>query len=172
MGCAFNKSKVSAYIDGEMTGLEMQRVRAHLQVCRECAQAAEEMRSLKQALVSLRTMAPPEGLADRICAQLADVRPLSPLTRLVEKLRDVFTARRRVRTAWAVGCAAAVMLFAVLIVGVHQEPSVISAAPLDEYVQHQIAEFDSKPFIDYSEWAYRAGNDTIRLVNYQTASGR
>lgn len=172
MGCIFSKSTISAYVDGELTGVEMLRVRAHLRECAQCAQAAEEMKSVKQALISLRTVPPPAGLADRLCEAIADARPLSPVARTFERLRGAFSPRRRVRVAWTVAAAAACMLFAVLLTGIHNESPLVSAQPLNEYaVQHEmvdLADFQGGPFRDYSELVYTAGNNAVRYASHET----
>jgi anti-sigma factor RsiW len=176
MGCIFSKSTISAYVDGELTGVEMLRARAHIRECPQCARAAEEMRAVKQALLSLRTVSPPDGLADRLCDAIAQAAPVSPLARWIERLREAFSPRRRVRVVWTVAAAAACMLFAVLLTGIHNESALVSSEPLNQYtVQHELvdlADYKSSPFRDYSEWAYTAGNNAARFAMYQTPGER
>ena len=63
---------MSAYADGELTGLEMLAIRRHLSECAECAKEHESVRLMKQAVARLRTVAPREELAASILERLDD----------------------------------------------------------------------------------------------------
>ena len=52
-GCSAMQARFSEYLDGRLTGREMQRIAGHLEGCRECA---EEWRSLRQTQASLATL--------------------------------------------------------------------------------------------------------------------
>jgi len=65
-GCHTMQAKFSDYLDGRLTGLEMQRIAAHLDLCRECE---GEWLALKQNQVALAGLGPvpePENLLLRI----------------------------------------------------------------------------------------------------------
>jgi len=65
-GCGAMKAKFSEYLDGRLTGQEMQRIAAHLDGCADCA---NEWMSLRQVQASLATLGPvpePEDLPLRI----------------------------------------------------------------------------------------------------------
>ena len=65
-GCSATQAKFSEYLDGRLTGLEMQRIGAHLDKCRKCS---GEWLALKQNQASLSALGPvaaPEDLVLRI----------------------------------------------------------------------------------------------------------
>lgn len=65
-GCKSIRAEFSEYLDGRLTGREMQRIAGHLDRCQECA---EEWAALKQTQLSLATLGPvpePEDLLLRI----------------------------------------------------------------------------------------------------------
>jgi anti-sigma factor RsiW len=60
------QTKFSEYLDGRMTGREMQRAAAHLDRCPGCAREWRALRQNQVALASLRAVAEPEDLVLRI----------------------------------------------------------------------------------------------------------
>jgi mycothiol system anti-sigma-R factor len=72
MSCKSVQSKLSAYLDGEMSGTEMMNIRAHVNQCRACQ---SELEGLKSVQMILRGMpAGPEApamLPERITQSLA-----------------------------------------------------------------------------------------------------
>ena len=73
-GCNATQARFSEYLDGRLTGREMQRVAAHLERCRECA---AEWASLKQTQASLAVLGPvqePEDLLLRIRVAVSQER--------------------------------------------------------------------------------------------------
>ncbi len=65
-GCKSVQAKISEYLDGRMTGREMQRVSAHLDECRECAREFLTLRQNQSALASLGPVPEPEDLLLRV----------------------------------------------------------------------------------------------------------
>ena len=61
--CSAMQAKISEYLDGRMTGREMQRVAAHLDRCRSCA---DEFVALRQNSAALATLGPVPEPADLI----------------------------------------------------------------------------------------------------------
>ena len=57
-GCTAVRSKVTEYLDGRLTGREMQRIAGHLDVCRKCA---EEFETDQHLLRSLSLLGPVTG---------------------------------------------------------------------------------------------------------------
>jgi len=128
-GCSTTQAKFSEYLDGRLTGREMQRIAAHLDRCRECA---GEWLALKQTQASLAALGPapePEDLLLRIRVAVSQER-----------------ARRRKSTfeswglAWhntigpfllqaAAGFASAVLLLGTVtvLVGMFTQPEVAQA---------------------------------------------
>lgn len=72
--CSPMQAKFSEYLDGRLTGREMQRIAAHLDRCPDCAR---EWASLKQTLSSLTSLGPlpaPDDLMLRIRVALSHER--------------------------------------------------------------------------------------------------
>jgi hypothetical protein len=73
-GCNATQARFTEYLDGRLTGREMQRVATHLERCRECA---DEWTALKQTQASLAGLGPvqaPEDLALRIRVAVSQER--------------------------------------------------------------------------------------------------
>jgi anti-sigma factor RsiW len=66
MTCKSVSQKLDSYLDGELTGGEMQAMRTHLYDCAACAEEAESYRSIKSALSNLPCCDPPVGLEERL----------------------------------------------------------------------------------------------------------
>jgi len=65
-GCTAVQAKFSEYLDGRMTGREMQRIASHLDRCSECAGEWRALRRNQTALASLGAVPEPEDLVLRI----------------------------------------------------------------------------------------------------------
>ncbi len=65
-GCSAIQEKFSDYVDGRMTGREMQRVTAHLDLCPKCAGEFSMLRQNQAVLASLGPVPEPEDLLLRI----------------------------------------------------------------------------------------------------------
>jgi anti-sigma factor RsiW len=64
--CTAMQARFSEYLDGRMTGREMQRIAAHLDRCRECAGEWRALRQNQGALASLGSVPAPEDLFLRV----------------------------------------------------------------------------------------------------------
>lgn len=73
MNCHKVSSLTSAYIDGELTGVEMLEIRRHLDHCHACMLQYESLRYTKQLLARLTYVEPRPGLAASICAKLDEI---------------------------------------------------------------------------------------------------
>jgi anti-sigma factor RsiW len=76
-GCNAVQERFTEYLDGQLTGREMQRIAAHLEDCRGCAR---EWASLRQAQASLAALGPvpePEDLLLRIRVAVSQERARS-----------------------------------------------------------------------------------------------
>ncbi len=65
-GCSVMQAKFSDYLDGRLTGREMQRIAAHLDRCGECAGEWKAFEQVQSSLASLGPVAEPEDLLLRI----------------------------------------------------------------------------------------------------------
>ncbi len=76
--------RLSALIDGELTGAELDRAYAHLARCPQCRAEAAELRALKAKLRGLVAGAPAEAaMTSRLIASTGPGGPLPPRQRLL-----------------------------------------------------------------------------------------
>jgi anti-sigma factor RsiW len=76
--------RLSALVDGELDGAELDRAHAHLAGCQQCRAEAAELRALKQKLRELMTGAPAEAaMTRRLIAMTGPGGPLPPRRRLL-----------------------------------------------------------------------------------------
>ncbi len=68
------QSKFSEYLDGRLSGREMQRIAAHLERCQECAAEWAELRQSQAALATLGPMPEPKDLLLRIRVAISHER--------------------------------------------------------------------------------------------------
>src|SRR5215470_11184226 len=88
--------RLSALVDGELGGAELDRAHAHLAACEPCRAEAAELRELKQKLRGLITRAPAEAaMTSRLIAMTGPGGPVPPrrhLLRVVPGRRPVSPA--------------------------------------------------------------------------------
>ncbi|MEN6357127.1 MAG: zf-HC2 domain-containing protein [Armatimonadota bacterium] len=70
MNCRRVVSLMSAYVDGELTGVEMLEIRRHLGDCADCAEEYESIRLVKQMLFRLDAVKPRADFAASIMTNL------------------------------------------------------------------------------------------------------
>lgn len=70
MNCYKTQSLISAYVDGELPGVEMLAIRQHLGDCTNCSMEFESILYVKRSMAALATKNPSADLASRICSQL------------------------------------------------------------------------------------------------------
>lgn len=75
--CGSIQSKFSEYLDGRLTGHEMQTISAHIEACRECAVEWTELRRTQVALASLGPVPEPNDLLLRIRVAVSQERARS-----------------------------------------------------------------------------------------------
>ena len=76
--------RLSALVDGELDGAELDRAHAHLAGCEQCRTEAAELRVLKQKLRGLMTGAPAEAaMTRRLIAMTGPGGPMPPRRRLL-----------------------------------------------------------------------------------------
>lgn len=73
-GCSPMQAKFSEYLDGRLTGREMQRVADHLDRCRACAGEWASMRQVQASLASLGPVQEPDDLLLRIRVAVSQER--------------------------------------------------------------------------------------------------
>ncbi len=72
--CTSMQAKFSDYLDGRMTGREMQRIAAHLDICGECANDWQALRRNQVAIANLEPVQEPEDLLLRIKVSVSQER--------------------------------------------------------------------------------------------------
>jgi anti-sigma factor RsiW len=76
--------RLSALVDGELSGAERDRAHAHLAGCEQCRSEAAELRALKQKLRGLLDGAPAEAaMTSRLIALTGPGGPMPPRRRLL-----------------------------------------------------------------------------------------
>ncbi len=89
--------RLSALVDGELSGAERDRAYAHLASCAQCRAEAAQLRALKQKLRSLVEGAPAEAaMIRRLISMTGPGGPLPPRRRLLRVVpaRDGGSSRR------------------------------------------------------------------------------
>jgi anti-sigma factor RsiW len=114
---------MSAYVDGELTGVEMLEIRRHLNECTECAEEYESTRFTKQMIFRLATVKPREDLVTSILTNLDAIEVPHYQRMLNSAARFVHQKLSPVAAALAVSGVALVIMSAGGVDGVHTEPS-------------------------------------------------
>ena len=65
-GCGSMRVRFSEYLDGRLTGVEMQRIARHLEKCRDCAAEWYALRNAQASLAALGPVAEPKDLLLRV----------------------------------------------------------------------------------------------------------
>ena len=73
-GCNAMQARFSEYLDGRLTGVEMQRIAAHLEGCRECAAGWTSLRHAQASLATLGSVPEPRDLLLRIRVAVSQER--------------------------------------------------------------------------------------------------
>lgn len=70
MNCRKANNLISAYIDGELSGVEHIMVREHLDQCADCREEYDTLVSMKRTLASIKMQAPRTELPSQIMARI------------------------------------------------------------------------------------------------------
>lgn len=73
-GCGSMRVKFSEYLDGRLTGMEMQRIAAHLETCRSCAAEWQSLRTTQSSLAALGPVPEPRDLLLRVRVAVSQER--------------------------------------------------------------------------------------------------
>ncbi|HEY1577325.1 MAG TPA: anti-sigma factor [Terracidiphilus sp.] len=157
--CNSIQSKFSEYLDGRMTGYEMQSIAAHIDTCRDCSVEWTGLKKAQIALATLGAVPQPEDLLLRIRVAVSQERARSRRS-LIERWRlawDNTVGPFVLQTA--AGFASAVLLLGTVtvLVGMFTRPEIAQGA--DEPLGMATA-----PHFLYVSSAV-ASNDQIREVS-------
>ena len=67
--CEAYRDRISAYLDGELTGEERRELLAHLEICGDCRMCLDSELAIREALAGLETPAP-EGFEARVMEKI------------------------------------------------------------------------------------------------------
>jgi hypothetical protein len=76
-GCTAMQAKFSEYLDGRLTGVEMQRIAFHLDQCLHCSAEWTSLRNVQSSLSALGSMQEPDDLLLRIRVAVSQERARS-----------------------------------------------------------------------------------------------
>src|ERR1700679_2057081 len=76
-GCTAMQAKFSEYLDGRLTGVEMQRIASHLEQCLHCSAEWASLRNVQSSLAALGPMQEPDHLLLRIRVAVSQERARS-----------------------------------------------------------------------------------------------
>lgn len=124
MNCRRVSSLISAYIDGELTGVEMLEIRRHLDGCRACMLQYESLRYTKQLLSCLKYVEPRPGLTSELCARLDDIE-IPGYQRVWHRITGYGHLHMRV-TPIAASCTAVGALLLLLLSHSVKQPDVVA----------------------------------------------
>ena len=128
-GCGAMKAKFSEYLDGRLTGQEMQRIAAHLDGCADCADEWTSIRNVQASLAMLGPVPEPKDLPLRIRVAVSQERarhrksPFHALSLAWHNTVGPFLLQA------AAGFASAVLLLGtvILLVGIVAQPEAAQA---------------------------------------------
>ena len=128
---------MSAYVDDELTGVEMLEIRRHLGECESCAQEYESVRFVKHAVARLATVTPREDFAASIMAKLDEVS-IPAYQRIIDSIMRV--AHRKISpVAAALGaCGLALVILSagsMEPIQPEQTPQIAASTPYNLYVE-------------------------------------
>jgi len=136
VNCRKVNQLLSAYMDGELRGIEQRQVFEHLARCAECELEYESILQMKRMLGCMRTQQPSPDLQARISyaltweeAQSASRTPEMLWTRLRIQAQDLFATPQ----GWGLGAIAVLGLYAI----VHHLPSAPGANATSTIVWQQ-----------------------------------
>jgi mycothiol system anti-sigma-R factor len=111
--CTEYQANIQLYVDGELTGEELEEFRAHLARCTECRKAVQEEESFSRLIRAARPpVVAPESLRSAALKSIEQAR--------VMQSGQEFVARRTrpIFRAWSMAAAAAIVLFVIASVAV------------------------------------------------------
>lgn len=116
MACPEVRKRFLIYLDGAVSGREMQAIAAHLETCAECDQQFQSLQTVQQTLASLGAVKPPPDLGMRLRIAISHER-LRTSTTVLERMRDSFSLRWQNALRHLVLQASAGLAGAIVLVG-------------------------------------------------------
>jgi anti-sigma factor RsiW len=105
---------VEPYLDGELSGLRLQRMQRHLASCGSCRDELAAARSIQEELHALPKLSCPDVVVETVLRQVAASQPESAWSRLRSELLQALGGSLWRPAAAAAGVAAVALLIALL----------------------------------------------------------
>ena len=116
MNCRKVTHLLSAYMDGELPGIESLQIRDHLKLCRECASEYDDLLGMKRLVGRLKIQEPANDIAADILQSIrievdlrAERSPLARFQQFVESLRHAIASPRALGLGFGVAAIAALL---------------------------------------------------------------
>lgn len=164
MNCNRTKKLMSAYIDNELTGMEMLAIRRHTSVCKECELELEAFLSTKESLSRLKNVTPKVDILNIILSRL-DNESSSFQQRMWVYISS-HCARKHMKTAFVSLAACGVALLAVNIneIGNNSfstESNMVASNDILITASHYNIPEANNSFVSYENKPLRLANDNF-----------
>lgn len=126
MNCEKVRTRLSEYVDGEVTGKEACSIAEHIAVCVDCSQEEQLLRKTSELLRHWENPPAPDGFCEALLAR-AENAPRRPRGSIINAVRPLAGPRVRIKMAFY---GAAVMLLCIGIVLFTRSP--LKKAPMVE----------------------------------------
>jgi hypothetical protein len=167
--CAQSKSMLSAYLDGAITGKQMQALDRHLRECSACENEYESLRRTQFVLARLGPARVPEDLSLKLRLAISHEAARRRTPRFGNLVLHIENAMRAFMFPATTGIIATVLIFGVLI-GLLASPPAVHANASDVPLM-----FATDPELQPSSFGFIMGvasEDSLVIQAYIDANGR
>jgi Putative zinc-finger len=169
MTCMQSKSMLSAYLDGAVTGKQMQVLDRHLRECSACQSEYESLRHTQLVLARLGPARVPEDLSLKLRLAISHEASRRRTSQIGNLILHVQNALRAFMVPATTGLVATVLVFSVLI-GLLTSPQPVHANASDVPLM-----FSTDPELQPSSFGFSMGvtsEDSLVIQAYVDANGR
>jgi hypothetical protein len=169
MTCMQSKSMLSAYLDGAVTGKQMQALDRHLRECSACESEYESLRRTQLVLARLGSARVPEDLSLKLRLAISHEASRRRTSQIGNLIVHVQNALRAFMVPATTGLVATVLVFGVLI-GLLTSPPPVHANASDVPLM-----FCTDPELQPSSFGFSMGvasQDSLVIQAYVDANGR
>ena len=169
MTCAQSKSMLSAYLDGAVTGKQMQAVERHLLECSRCENEYQSLRRTQLVLARLGPARVPEDLSLKVRLAISHEAARRRAPYFGNLMLHIQNALRAFMVPATTGLVATVLIFGVLI-GLLASPPAVHANAADVPLM-----FTTDPELQPSSFGFSMGvasEDSLVIQAYIDANGR
>ncbi|HEY4659885.1 MAG TPA: anti-sigma factor [Terriglobales bacterium] len=169
MTCMQSKSMLSAYLDGAVTGKQMQALDRHLRECSACESEYESLRRTQLVLARLGSARVPEDLSLKLRLAISHEASRRRTSQTGNLILHIQNALRSFMVPATTGLVATVLVFGVLI-GLLTSPPPVHANASDVPLM-----FSTDPELQPSSFGFSMGvtsEDSLVIQAYVDANGR